>query len=163
VTLTCRPAKRADAELLWRWANDPEARRQSFTKAAIAWDAHVAWLEARLASPACTILIFSDGGVPVGQVRFDVVGDMAEISISVAPEQRGRGYGRAMLASALERHSEQRGERVRTRASVLAANERSLRMFRASGFRDVDQTNSPNGERVIVLEWVRAAATAARE
>jgi len=163
VTLTCRPAKRADAELLWRWANDPETRRQSFTKATIPYEAHCAWLDARLGSPTCTILIFGDGGVPVGYARFDLVGDMAEISIAVAPEQRGRGYGRAMLAAALDRHREQRGARVRTRASVLAENKRSLRMFRASGFRDVDEMNSPSGERVIVLEWARASAPAARE
>jgi ribosomal protein S18 acetylase RimI-like enzyme len=37
----------------------------------------------------------------VGQVRFDVTDDIAEVSIVVAPECRGVGHGRAMLTEAL--------------------------------------------------------------
>lgn len=159
--LECRRAERADAPLLWRWASDPEVRRQAFSKAPISYERHVAWLEARLASPATTILIFSDGDAPVGQVRFDVVDDTAEIDIAVAPEWRGRGYGSAMLAAALERLREERGDGVRPHASVLADNQPSLRMFRACGFREAHQIEAPSGERAIVLEWAGASTPAA--
>src|SRR2546428_13692444 len=98
--LVWREARMADADVLWRWANDPETRQNSFNTSPILYEEHVAWLSQRLGSDATPTWIFSDGDVPVGQVRFDISGDVAEIGITVAPEQRARGYGRAMFDAA---------------------------------------------------------------
>jgi len=103
MTLDCRKAQMLDAELLWRWANDPETRQNAFSTAPIPYAEHLAWLEGRLRSEATSIWIFSHGPAPVGQVRFDLTADLAEISIVVAPEQRGCGYGKAMLTEAVRR------------------------------------------------------------
>jgi len=149
--LVCREAGMADAELLWGWANDAETRRNAFSKAPIPFEEHVAWLEGRLRSSATRMWIFSDGDAPVGQVRFDVEGDRAEIDIAVAPERRGRGYGRAMLVEAIRRLRAERGVRERPTASVLEDNARSLRMFRACGFKEVGEERRDTGERAIVL------------
>ncbi len=142
----------ADAELLWRWANDGETRANSFNKGPIPYAEHLVWLEQRLASDATRIWIFSDGDVPVGQVRFDVADGIAEIGISVAPERRRHGYGAAILREALRLLRQERGPTVRPRASVLAHNDTSLRLFRACGFEQVDVVRRDGGERVIVLE-----------
>ena len=144
-------ARPSDAELLWRWANDPETRANSFSRAAISYADHVAWLERRLASDATRIWIFAADGVPVGQVRFDISSAVAEIGITVAPEHRGRGYGKVMLAQALQRFHEQTGGRVMPRASVLTKNAASLRLFRACGF-EVTGSERRDGEPVVVLE-----------
>jgi RimJ/RimL family protein N-acetyltransferase len=151
LSLTLREARSSDAELLWRWANDPETRANSFSRAAIPYADHVAWLERRLASDATRIWIFADEDVPVGQVRFDVSSAVAEIAVTVAPEHRGRGYGKAMLAQALHRFREQTGDRVMPRASVLAQNAASLRLFKACGF-EVIGSERRDGEQVVVLE-----------
>src|SRR5712691_1473229 len=135
--LVCREAGIDDAELLWRWANDAETRRNAFSKSTIPFDEHFAWLERRLRLDATRIWIFSDEDTPVGQVRFDIVGEAAEIDISVAPERRGRGYGKAMLTGAIDRLRAEHGARFTPRASVLEANAASLRMFRACGFTEV--------------------------
>jgi UDP-2,4-diacetamido-2,4,6-trideoxy-beta-L-altropyranose hydrolase len=151
MNLVYREAGMADAELLWRWANDAETRRNAFSKSPIPFEEHVAWLEGRLRSSATRMWIFSDGDAPVGQVRFDVEGDRAEIDIAVAPERRGRGYGRAMLVEAIRRLRAERGVRERPTASVLEDNARSLRMFRACGFKEVGVERRDTGERAIVL------------
>lgn len=140
-----------DAGLLWGWANDAETRRNAFSKAPIAYDTHVAWLQCRLASSATRLLIFTDAAGPVGQVRFDVTDDIAEVSIVVAPERRGAGHGRAMLTEALGALRAERGADVRPRATVLAHNARSLAMFRACGFVPVSGERR-EGEEAIVLE-----------
>lgn len=144
-----------DAGLLWRWANDRETRQNSFNTSPILYEEHVAWLSQRLGSDATRIWIFSDGDVPVGQVRFDITGVVAEIGITVAPEQRGRGYGKAMLDSAIRCLDAERRDRVRPRASVLAHNEASLRLFKACGFEVVSTSRRESGEQVIVLELAR--------
>ncbi len=149
MSLVLREARLADAELLWRWANDREARENSFAKAPIPYADHVVWLERRLASDATRLWIFYRGAAPVGQVRFDISGDAAEIGITVAPDRRGRGYGKAMLAQAISALREERGGRPRV--SVLAQNTASLRLFKACGFEETG-TVQRDGEQVILLE-----------
>ena len=149
--LVGRRAERGDAELLWRWANDLETRRNAFSQMPIPWPDHLAWLDGRLASAATRIWIFSDGDTPVGQVRFDMAGEAAEIDIAVAPERRGRGYGKAMLTEAIDRLRAEHGARFTPRASVLEANAASLRMFRACGFTEVGAERRGD-DRAIVLE-----------
>lgn len=145
----------ADAELLWRWANDPETRRNSFTRTPIPYPDHRTWLAERLASETTRLWIFEDGGDPVGQVRVDAAGDVAEIHIAVAPDRRGRGYGTRILAEAVHRFREENG-RARLQASVLEHNVASLKLFGACGFREVARTTGP--ERAIVLELAAAPA-----
>jgi UDP-2,4-diacetamido-2,4,6-trideoxy-beta-L-altropyranose hydrolase len=140
-----------DAALLWGWANDPETRRNAFTKAPIPYETHVVWLQGRLASDATRLLIFADAEGPVGQVRFDVDADVAEVSIVVAPERRGRGHGRAMLTEAVRALRAEHGPAVRPRAAVLGHNARSLALFRACGFVSVG-VERRDGEEAIVLE-----------
>jgi UDP-2,4-diacetamido-2,4,6-trideoxy-beta-L-altropyranose hydrolase len=151
MNLVWREARMTDADLLWRWANDRETRQNSFTKSPILYGEHVTWFERRLTSDATRIWIFNDGDTPVGQVRFDITGDVAEIGITVAPDQRGRGYGKAMLADALRCLYRERGGRVRPRASVFVRNTASLRLFRACGFEEIGTASRDGDEQVIVL------------
>jgi len=143
-----------DAALLWRWANDAETRRNAFDPSPIPYDRHVGWLERRLASDATRLMIFSDDAGPVGQVRFDVDGGVAEIDIAIAPERRGQGLGAAMLREALAGLRAEWGDGVRPRAHVLPHNERSLRMFRRCGFREVG-AQERDGAHAVVLEESR--------
>jgi ribosomal protein S18 acetylase RimI-like enzyme len=151
MALSWRKAGMDDATLLWGWANDPETRRNSFTRAHIPFGTHVAWLRDRLASDATLMLIFADGERPVGQVRFDVDTDVAEVSIVVAPECRGHGHGRAMLVEALRALRIEHGPAVRPRAAVLSSNWRSLALFRACGFDRVG-VERRHGREAIMLE-----------
>lgn len=148
--LRARRAEVADAELLWRWASDPETRRNAFNKAPIVYADHVAWLTKRLASGETRIWVFTDGDEPVGQVRFDLAGEVAEIDISVAPERRGRGYGTAMLNEAVRRLRTE-AHRARPRATVLEHNLPSLRLFKACGFTETG-TVERGDDHAILLE-----------
>jgi RimJ/RimL family protein N-acetyltransferase len=152
VTLTARRADASDAELLRDWRNDHETRRRSFTKTSVSVAEHRAWLRKRLASDRAAIWIFSDSEVPVGQVHVDIDGDVAEVSIVVAPERRGRGYGKAMLSEAMGLLRRDFGPDVRARALVLDEHEASLRTFKACGFRVVGPAARGDGQHATVLE-----------
>ena len=159
--LTCRTATLEDAELLWRWINDPETRRSSFDPAPIPWGEHVAWLEGRVGSATTRLWIFSDRERPVGQVRCEVSGDGAEIHIAVAPECRAQGYGKAMLAHGVRLAREAVGGQVRLRARVLDWNVPSLKLFRECGFREAGAAERPGGERAIIFECAETPPVAA--
>jgi len=152
MALGCRRAMMADADLLWRWANDPLTRANSFSTAPIPYAEHLEWLRRRLGSEATKIWIFSDSGMPVGQVRFDRAGDLALISISVASEHRGRGFGRAMLTEAVQKMREKWGPAVRPKALALDRNPASLALFRACGFRTVGRVERGTGRGAAILE-----------
>lgn len=154
IDLLCRRARMADADLLWWWANDPETRQNSFNKSPIAYHEHLAWLGRQFMSMPPSIWIFSDGDSPVGQVRFELSGQVAEIHLSVAPECRGRSYGKAMLRRAIRLLREEKGADVRLRASVLDHNLSSLRLFKACGFQEVGVVRRAEGERAIILELI---------
>jgi RimJ/RimL family protein N-acetyltransferase len=141
-----------DADMLWRWANEPMVRANAFNTAPIPYAAHLRWLVKRLCSSATRIWIFSDRGRAVGQVRIDLAGPTAEIDISVAPEHRGRGYGRAMLAEAVRLTRSEWGADLRLRALVLDRNPASLALFRSCGFRAVGRLERSTGRGAVVLE-----------
>jgi L-amino acid N-acyltransferase YncA len=96
-----RPATPADSRMIWEWANDPTTRAVSFSTDPIPWPDHAAWFERVLTDPDHLLLVGEVDGIPVGTVRFDRDGEEAEVSITVALEQRGRGLSRPMLQAAL--------------------------------------------------------------
>lgn len=132
--LTLRPASADDARLLWEWANDPETRRVSFSTESIPWESHLEWLGRKLDDPCVRFYIALDSrNAPVAQVRFDVENDRAVVSVSVAPTERGKGYG----VDALQRAAAElwRSTSARTvDAYIKHGNTASLRAFEAAGY-----------------------------
>ncbi len=125
-----RAAILADAELLLAWRNDAETRANSLQHDLVPWEPHVTWLAALLADPARELLIAESEGVPIGTVRFDRGEDDTLLSWTVAPCQRGRGLGRAMVQRAIERVPESR-----LRAEIAESNTRSISIARKARFR----------------------------
>lgn len=133
-SLRLRAARPSDVDLLFRWANDPLARRMSFSSAPIPWDDHQRWFAAKLADPTCLLFLAEDGSdTPVALVRFDIRDERAVVSVSVAPEARGRGIGaHAIRLGAEEAKASARiGEVL---AYIKPENTASIRAFRAAGF-----------------------------
>lgn len=129
-----RPVTAEDARLLWGWANDPLVRSVSFSTDPIPWDRHVAWLKERLADPA-TVFFLASGprSEPFGQIRFNVRGEEAEVSVSLDTKSRGRGYGGALILAGSRKLFA--SSRVRTlQAYVKDGNEPSVRAFLKAGY-----------------------------
>jgi UDP-2,4-diacetamido-2,4,6-trideoxy-beta-L-altropyranose hydrolase len=133
-TLVLRPAGISDARLLWEWRNDPLVRANSFQSEPVAWETHLAWLQRKLASPDCRLWIAECEGRPVGQVRYDRDGALAEVSLSVAAPCRGRGLGAALLARSAPCAARDLQVR-RLVAFIKPGNLPSRRAFERAGFR----------------------------
>lgn len=135
-TLVLRRAGRGDVQKIWRWANDPEARRVSFRQDAIPWTAHVAWYRQRLKSPKTRFWVGETRtGRPVGQVRFDAHRPgVARVSVSVDSRERHRGWGR-MLVGRGTRLFLKKSPRVRTvEALIKRGNRPSIKTFERAGY-----------------------------
>jgi RimJ/RimL family protein N-acetyltransferase len=131
--VTLRAAREDDVSLIREWRNDPHAVRVSATARPVSNGEHARWFTAVLSDPDRHLWVAEEHGVPVGQVRVDIDGDAGVFSIAVAPAERGRGIGQAMLRGAL---SEVVRERLATRVTALARddNAASIRAFEQVGF-----------------------------
>jgi UDP-2,4-diacetamido-2,4,6-trideoxy-beta-L-altropyranose hydrolase len=131
-----RPVATMDEFLLFEWANDPAARRFSFNKSQITENEHRNWFSARLADPACCILIGEDTeGLPLGLVRFetDLPRREASVHVTVDPALRGTGIGARLLRETVTLWRS-RAPDFTIVAEVVADNDASRHLFLGANF-----------------------------
>jgi spore coat polysaccharide biosynthesis predicted glycosyltransferase SpsG/RimJ/RimL family protein N-acetyltransferase len=134
--LEARPATASDAELLRGWRNDPSVRSASRSTEEITAQAHVAWLTGVLEDDARVLLVVEQDGKPLGTVRFDRLHErLWEVSITLAPDARGRGLAHGVLAAAETAWRRQVGDGPAVLACVRPANASSARLFLRAGYR----------------------------
>jgi UDP-2,4-diacetamido-2,4,6-trideoxy-beta-L-altropyranose hydrolase len=132
--LQLSPANRADCQLLWEWANDPEVRKVSFSSMPIPMERHVQWFESKISDPNYVILIVKDREAnPVGQVRFAVNHPEAVISVSIDQKYRGRGYGSKAIRTGCQKLFSDFTVNV-IHAYIKSENATSIRSFLKAGF-----------------------------
>jgi UDP-2,4-diacetamido-2,4,6-trideoxy-beta-L-altropyranose hydrolase len=132
--LNLRPVRAEDCRQIWEWANDPDARAVSIEQQEIPWADHMKWFSSRVNSPSCFFYIAANSNEkPIGQIRFDVVGSEAVLSVSLAKESRGRGYGAPLIVGGAQRCFADSHVTL-IRAFVKPTNESSLRAFEKSDF-----------------------------
>jgi UDP-2,4-diacetamido-2,4,6-trideoxy-beta-L-altropyranose hydrolase len=137
--LSVRLAVWSDAQLLWRWANDPVVRKFAFDSAPIPWQTHAIWFRKILKDKNSVVFIGTNClGEAVGQARFQGDGDEAAVDISVAKKFRGKGYAKEILSLSLT-HLFQEGAWRRAKAWVVAENFASRKTFENIGFKLVAQ------------------------
>ena len=140
---TSREATLDDAKLLFEWRNDEGTRVRSRSTGELDWNSHIEWLELSVASTQRRLLIVENEHSPVGTVRWDRVGDDRwEISITVAPRERGQGRSAAVLAMGEQAMSDQAP--VTLVADIHTNNHASLRLFAAAGYTP-DRPADPGG------------------
>jgi len=133
--LQLRLCRETDCQVLFSWANGPDVRQASFHSAPVAWEDHERWLTRKLLDPRSVIYIGENHeGKPVGVVRFRLEEDCAILSVSVAPEFRGAGWGRELIRLSTQTLTRSRFTR-RVEAFVKPENRASIRLFDSSGFR----------------------------
>lgn len=89
-----------DAEILFEWRNDPDARINSINMDKVLWENHLPWLEKTLNNPSRFLFVAEENQSPVGTIRADMSKNGKEFKLSwtVAPEARGKGMSKKMVA-----------------------------------------------------------------
>jgi len=133
INVVLRKAGEEDLFETFKWANEPELRRQSYSSEPISIEEHTTWFHKKLADPSAYMYIFAYKEKPVALVRFDVF-DEAIISISVDKDYRSRGWGELVLKRGVETFQQNFGKRINIVAYVKNENESSIKIFRGLGF-----------------------------
>lgn len=128
--LSLRPAGMADAEAIWHWRLGLPAEQ---FRAGPTPDLpqHLRWFEAALKDPD-RLLLVAEAGALLGNLRLDILGNEATVSILLAPGARGQGLGLRLLAH-LAQAALARGLR-RLQAEVHQGNAASRRLFARAGY-----------------------------
>lgn len=132
------------------WRNDAETIQNSISKKAVDAKSHDVWFARVMADLACLLFIGEIQGHRIGMVRFDMspdqkgTGSRGIININIAPEARGKGYGKALLAIAIQELDVSVSS---LEAVVLGSNWQSRNLFESLKFECIDER-----EELIIYE-----------
>lgn len=132
--ITVRRARADDCQLLFSWASDPATRSASFQSSELLWDDHQKWFSQRLQDPQAVIYIGdASSGKALGQARFQLACGRATVSVVIAPEFRGAGWGRELIALSIRMMAREYFV-CHVDAFIKPGNQPSIRMFESAGF-----------------------------
>ena len=134
MSISLRNATMEDALDILKWRNDEKSRENSFSKETINIPQHLEWYKKKMADPDCHLFILMDADAKAGHIRLDVNGDVAEISYMIAPDHRGKGYGKEILR--LVEQDVPDGIKVLV-GFTLPGNEGSRKCFAAQDYREL--------------------------
>jgi RimJ/RimL family protein N-acetyltransferase len=123
-----------DWKILLDWRNDPITRENSFETGEVSEQTHKLWFNDSLLNPYREIYILEDNSTPVGSIRSDKVStNQYVLSWSIAPNQRGNGYGTKILELFLQ---DKTGDFI---AEIKPENIASIKMVQKNGFNQLDE------------------------
>lgn len=159
--LTLREVRRADAARLHQWRNHPASREMFHSTAEIPYQTHLRFLERYFdADNRDAWFVAEAEGRPVGSiVLYDLSADGSTAEwgrFVIAPEERGRGYGRRALCLLIE-WARERGVRE-LRCDVLASNQGPRRLYRELGFRETGALQAGGREFVTMRALISSPA-----
>lgn len=125
-----RRATLADSERLIEWRNDPLTRAMSRNTGIVGVD----WARDYLTRANRLYYIVERDGLPIATAHFDLESDAAEISITVAPEHRGRGLAVLVIDAAIAAMQAEWPAVHEVVAQIKPGNVRSIRCFERAGF-----------------------------
>lgn len=137
-----RLASMRDSDELFAWRNDPVTRAAFRSTEPVPRENHERWMQFNVQNgyPQHRVLIAECDYGKIAVVRFDAVksDDMTfEISITVAPKWRGRGFAVGILDQACGVMSE-----YALKAAIKTHNEASRHIFERCGFHKVGDDDS---------------------
>lgn len=131
-----RAVEENDIDLLFAWANDPEVRKNAFHTEPIPYETHQKWFQNLMQDDTQVQYIFMADDKPAGQIRLNLSEEEAVIDYSIAPDMRGRGYGKVMLGLVRE-EVERTYPFIRTLiGKVKKGNPASAKCFAACGYEE---------------------------
>lgn len=149
--VTLRDVQDEDCRLLWKWRNDPNARKASFSPQAIDWKEHVKWFKSKLNDPKCIMYIaMTKDGQSIGGVRYELENGDAVISVAIDQPFRAMGYGSKILRLASQKLFTAAIVK-RVHAYVKEGNITSLAVFAKAGFKNMGMTTYRGHEAIHLI------------
>jgi RimJ/RimL family protein N-acetyltransferase len=106
------------------------------TKRPLTVEEHEPWFEKAVSDPGTLFLIIEVEGTPVGQLRYDIEGDMAKVSINITKDWHGKRVASAAF-DAGSRFVKQQKFAEKIFARVIRTNVGSIKAMESAGYKIV--------------------------
>jgi len=124
-----------DIKNIYELSNDDEVRNVSINTNKIEWEEHVNWFNKILLDDRAYYLVAETNDEKlIGQIKFDIDGVIALISISIHKDYRGKGYATEILKLSCKDFFISFVNVDSIGAFILKDNIRSIRSFQNAGF-----------------------------
>jgi len=134
--LYLRKVTENDIDLLFKWANDPMVRENSFNSEPIEYEEHKNWFNDKLKSNQSWIYILEKNKTPAGQIRIDIEEEKGVINYSIAKNFRGEGLGTKILKLVTERVKKDDLPIEKLEGEVKSGNIPSIKCFRKAEYKE---------------------------
>ena len=128
-----REATMDDKDLLFEWTNDPVVRSESFHSEEISYEEHSKWFDRIMSDENELQFVLVSGDEDIGQARLTIEDGNAVVSYSIAPDNRGQGFGTEVIRL-LQEEARKNSRIHRLVAQVKSSNIASMKCFEKSGF-----------------------------
>lgn len=127
--------KKEDCDLVYRWANDLEVRKNSFSSEIISYDEHVEWFNKKMLSEDTEMYLFKNNTIPVGMLRLEKQSENLKlINYSIDKHYRKVGLGTELLKQTKNLFSD-----ITLIGKVKKANISSTKAFENSDYKLVKE------------------------
>lgn len=132
--ISLKKAVKDDCDLFYKWANEDETRKNSFSSEKIELEDHIRWFYEKLEDSNTEIYVVIKAEKYVGQVRLEKKNDVSYISYSIDKQYRRNGIGTEVLRiiKSLSKENKLIGK-------VKKTNTASIKAFRKAGYEEVDR------------------------
>lgn len=131
--LSLRKVIKTDKNLLFKWANDPEVRKWSFSNNAITKSEHKIWFDKKHKDPNVLMWIFEDDNSPAGMFRLEKENNKVLLNYLMASQSRGKGLASKMLKMAIN-EVKSHWQNIKVLAYTLPENIASIKSLEKAGF-----------------------------
>jgi len=132
--LELRAVSLSDAELIYKWRNNPQVRKYSVDSGCISLAEHKKWLVEKIKNKNSILLLGILKQKPCGVIRYELSVNNAEVSIYLDPLQIGKGIGYQLLCSGEKWLMDNQPNIIKITATVLEENLPSASMFNNAGY-----------------------------
>jgi UDP-2,4-diacetamido-2,4,6-trideoxy-beta-L-altropyranose hydrolase len=142
--------RQSDCATLWKWANNPIVRKSAFNTEYISIEEHKSWFFQKINDSNCYFFIGLDAyDSPVGQIRFDLDGDIATVDISIDKKWRGKGFAKSLLNQGIQKLLKLCNVTT-LKAYIKKENIDSIKTFMACNFEFSENKIIKNSEAIVL-------------
>ncbi|MDI6723954.1 MAG: UDP-2,4-diacetamido-2,4,6-trideoxy-beta-L-altropyranose hydrolase [Methanobacterium sp.] len=150
-----RTANTEDINNVYELSNENEVRKNSFNTDKIEFEHHKKWFKDKLEDPDAVFLIAESSTEFLGQVRFDLEGNEATISISINKDFRELGLGSIIIKKSIEYLKLNIPHIKIIKAYIKESNKKSINLFEKMGFKNRENFWMENQDALLYIYKIR--------
>lgn len=136
--LKLRLANKHDSNTVLSWRNEPKTILNMKTKRALKLEEHEPWFLKSITASECVFLIIEVNSTPVGQLRYNMEGRMAKVSINITSSWHGKGVASESFSKG-SKYVKDNNIADKVFARVLKTNVGSIKSMQRAGFKIIDE------------------------